>query len=500
MYPSKSGRKTAMAVAFGAAAITGLAFPFPASAESALDGLSGVTGIVGTVPATTSHLVPAEMLGQQDTVGNVVMDVDGKEKELPTQVIDVTEAGATPMRAFSLVPTDLPNVGAGNNLPVAPALPETADIPQDAMSKVNWVLATASGDAPAGDPLAGLTGATDLLPPGTASLSREDAAAATQAAVWHYTSDADLVENRNSAEVKAAYRYLTGPANVGLPGGLSTDNLPTDKVADLPLMDLPTGQALPAADSLPAPLKDLGGQLMGPLGTDSKEPVKVDVDEAPQGVALKDEAGEEVTEMSAGKKYYLHVPEGTDPGHALLNAATGPQDALGMILAPLNGQQLEAPLVPAPGSQVVRRHSASMSWGTRTFVPDVGITPACAPNGVGVNLDNTKRAEPLQVTVNGDKVDVPAGGTSMIPVEIAEGKEYDVEVAHAGKSVHLTGTRSCEGQPAATERKADAAGGAGQSLPLTGVAITGVAIAGVLLIGGGAAAFFFARKRRSAAE
>ena len=187
------------AAILGASAIL-LATGLPASAETHahVDQGAATNGMEVNVVQKSdhrSHPVPTTLIG---------LRVDGTDKSIQTYCVELkvnTKDGA------DMVEVPWENYPDKNS-------PFSANA-----DKVNWILQNSFPTVQPADlakKVAVLDGKT---------VTKEEAIAATQAAIWHYSDDADLDENKPVSDrapaeaagvVKALYTYLTGPANVGI--------------------------------------------------------------------------------------------------------------------------------------------------------------------------------------------------------------------------------------------------------------------------------------------
>ncbi|NED99014.1 thioester domain-containing protein [Phytoactinopolyspora halotolerans] len=177
--------------------------------------------------------------------------------------------------------------------------------------KVNWIL---HHSYPAVD-LAGIEQAVEHEFDG--GLSVEEAVAATQASVWHFSDGANLDEDdptqrrgrHSGADVVALYQYLTGEENVG--------------IGEEPEPEL-------ALD--PAALAGETGTLIGPFTVSTSAEAAQLSSQLPEGVELVDgdsqQLGDEVTD---GSEIYVDVPEDAEDGAGTLTLETDVALSLGRL-------------------------------------------------------------------------------------------------------------------------------------------------------------------------
>ena len=114
------------------------------------------------------------------------------------------------------------------------------------------------------------------------TLDVDEAIAGTQAAIWHLSNGANL-DDGNSADIRALYRYLTGTANTG--------------IGEQPAVSLAiTPESGTEAEA---------GQPAGPFTVDTTAS-KVDLAvEGPDGVSVVDEQGAPLAEIADGTTFWL---------------------------------------------------------------------------------------------------------------------------------------------------------------------------------------------------
>lgn len=331
-----------------------------ASAAHAEDQLSGITGVVKNLPGASA--VPTNLVqlpGAQPS--QVVMEQAGKFHELPVKPVELQQQG----RKMSALPVHSDKVigqGLPGTVPMAVSGPES-QLSDEAVSKISWIVqqtgaTTGTGANAAGiDPnaISTLSALTDKVAGAgavqTGPVSATDVTSAAQAAIWHYSEGSNLAANRNSAEVTSVYKYLTGPANTGLPAA-----------GQLPL-DLPTNNLVPSTGSLPAPVADLAGGVLGPFSlAEGLNQADVDVSDAPKGTALVDVQGKKTTQMRAGEKYFLTAPAEAPSAQAVMTIISASQTTAGMIMSGVTGNKPQDMLVVTSNDEAPVRQAAQVSW------------------------------------------------------------------------------------------------------------------------------------------
>lgn len=147
-------------------------------------------------------------------------------------------------------------------------------------------------------------------------LSAEEAIAATQAAIWHF-SDGDTLARRNvtpgepasGLDVRALYGYLTGSAN--------------DGIADPPDPELALA---------PASLTGESGTVFGPFQVSTTADSAAVTADLPDGVQLVDTDGAEIgATIGDGGELYVDVAESTPAGSGTVELSASVTMSLGRL-------------------------------------------------------------------------------------------------------------------------------------------------------------------------
>lgn len=390
-----------------AAAVAALAITAWTPGSAAADGLDGVTGATGLIRPVA------------DTASTVVLQKDGVVKHVAAQVLAM-QAGPSSVVGYTLDPNSTVRGGERYSDSVAPNV-----LDGNELGKVNWVLQNASPQTSKLPATSGLpkVGNMDLAAVNT-PLTPRQRAAATQAAIWHYSAGTDLVPGLNATPVEALYKQLTGTNNVGLP------------------VKAPKLMSAPGVDAL-GNLRGTAGQLVGPFTVDRGVGSVLTNVSGPQGVKLVNPGGKMVKSARGGEKFYLDVPANTPPGEAVITAMSDPEQAIGRVVQGVTSGQPGQALVLADRKALPVRQSSAVRWGADGLGKDLDVSPTCVADGIGVDLDNTKRRTPLYAVVDGRKFTVPAGASKIVPVQVAEGALYDIPVSDGLKTIRLKGKRDC---------------------------------------------------------
>lgn len=207
----------------------------------------------------------------------------------------------------------------------------------DNNKKINWILQNSFPSVSDLGKLSENAGLSDTI-------SRQDAISGTQAAIWHFSDDATLETNHQSADLVALYTYLTGKANVGIDEG--TVSIAPDQV---------TGTV---------------GKLVGPftVGTNLTD-LNLDVTKLPSGVTVVDANGKKLTgsDLADGSKFYFDVPAGTVAASGSVSVSGDTPS--GEIFTAAHSQEL----IAATTSTVQNQAAATWTAATGSTTP---TTPA----------------------------------------------------------------------------------------------------------------------------
>lgn len=236
----------------------------------------------------------------------------------------------------------------------------------DAAPKVNWILRNSYPALSLDELKAKLREAPefegkDLL----GRLTEAKAAAGTQAAIWHFTNDADLPSDRNAELVYDLYEYFTGDANVG--------------ASNEPHVSLDISAK--GGDHMTAK----PGQPFGPLTiqTTSSNPVELNVKSETDGVRLvrKTDGGyKKVTEVRDGDEFYIDVPADAKKGKATITAKTMATVQVGRVFTGVSQDEETQSLILAGPARVRVTARAELTW-----LRHESTSPSPTPSETGSN-------------------------------------------------------------------------------------------------------------------
>ncbi|WP_042395189.1 thioester domain-containing protein [Streptacidiphilus carbonis] len=321
---------------------------------------------------------------------------------------------------------------------------------------------------------------------GVGSLTADEAAAATQIAIWHFSDKTDATSKDQTTTAVAGWLEQN-----------ATD----------------ASEPAPSLALSPASVAGRSGDKLGPI-TVTTNAKSVDLKfTAPSGVALVDGSGQAVTSAGNNDKLYVKVPAGTDAGTAQLSASATASLPVGRAFKALTGNSQT--MILAGTAPVRVDAAASAQWAPKGAVPAANATEDCKQGGVDVTVTNGGD-QPWTAQVNGKSVSVAPGAGETVLVPVKEGDTYSITVTGPnGFSKTFTGALKCRptggGTPSGSASpSASASASTPASAPAVpspsasgGLAETGASsntpvIAGVgaalVVLGGGAV--FFVRRRR----
>ncbi|GAA3395542.1 TQXA domain-containing protein [Streptomyces roseoviridis] len=331
------------------------------------------------------------------------------------------------------------------------------------------------------------------------SLTKDTAAAATQAAIWHYSDNVEATPQDDDAEKLT--KYLLAEAEKA------------------PQLSEPTA----SLEVSPTSLAGKSGSRLGPAKVTTnaaKGATKVSlVPGAPEGVKVVDKDGKAVTSVDDGDEIYLDVPAGAGDGSAKVKLQASTKASIGRAFASTTKERKQT-LILAGSSESTVSAQIEATWAKQGPVPAVDFKENCAEGGVDVTVSN-KGDEDWVFELGGVKHTIAAGKSKTVTVPVAEDAAYKYTITGPnGFEKVVEGVLDCKTStpgpkpsetPAPSQSPATGgttAGGTtgsttgGGDLAETGSSnatpmIAGIAVA-LVAIGGGA--MFFLRKKKAAGQ
>ncbi|MEU4077234.1 peptidase [Streptomyces venezuelae] len=370
-----AARLAAATLVSGLVAASAIAVAGPASAEEAPGGNGGATATLGQLKIAAKVNITEKVPGQekpwvyQEDGGLFEMKVEDGGR-LQTYCIDF-RTGAREGKKYK-------EVGWGES-----SLHNNPDA-----GKILWILENSFPNVS----VSALAEKAHVK-----GLSKETAAAATQAAIWRYSDKVDATPvNKQAAKVT---EYLFNSAT---------------KVEE-PKASLSLS---------PAAVSGKAGDRLGPIkvGTNpgAKAALSV-VPGAPAGIGVVDKDGKAVTKAGDGDEIFVDVPAGTADGTAQVKAEVSTKVPLGRAFVSIKGKSQTMILAGSSDSTVTALSTAT--WAKKGAVPAVTVAKDCAKGGLEVIASN-KGDEPWTFDLKGTSHTVAPGETKTIPVPLAEDETY----------------------------------------------------------------------------
>ncbi|MDT0306413.1 hypothetical protein RM780_05485 [Streptomyces sp. DSM 44917] len=235
--------------------------------------------------------------------------------------------------------------------------------------------------------------------------------------------------------------------------------------------------------------------------------VAPDEEAAARGVTLVDADGAPVAAdrpVGDGAELYFSVPVNAGPGTASLTATATSGVAVGRAFTGVDTPTQT--MILAASAATPLGGAASAAWAG-PGLPSVAVNAArrCAEGGVEVTASNSGGA-PFRLALGGREAEVAPGSAESVLVPVAEGRAYEITVAHPAEGREpwvFTGVLDCSpaDQPGNALAPASAGGAAGTAGDADLAATGGdpLPLAALALLGAGAAALHLVRRRTAPA-
>ncbi|WP_285735433.1 Cys-Gln thioester bond-forming surface protein [Kitasatospora phosalacinea] len=321
-------------------------------------------------------------------------------------------------------------------------------------------------------------------------LSEQDAAAATQVAIWSFSDPNVKITQKEHPLAQQLTTWLIDQANQN---GKAEEPKPTLSL-------------------VPASVGGKSGTTLGPItvtagGGAAEVSVALDDKGTAAKVALVDDKGAPVKNVKSGDKIYAKVPADAPAGTASITATGTAKTSVGRAFVGHNAKnERSQTLILAGHGTVPVAAGAALSWGLGA-VPTADVAVDCAKGAVVVTLGN-KGDKDAVFKVGGKEYTVKPGGTQAVSVPAKEDEKYTVTVTGPDNfSKTFTGLLNCKtdsstqspAPSAPASAPAPSASPTGPELASTGGGMgTGLtaAMAGALVVAGGAAVYGLRRRGR----
>ncbi|QKW21952.1 Cys-Gln thioester bond-forming surface protein [Kitasatospora sp. NA04385] len=445
---------------------------FAAGAASAAGGTSDVTakitqGSKEDEQEPISYLDPEKHIWIKGNAGPFFIKIGGADPALPVYCIDLLQPASWDATYHE---TDWNSSSLQDNPGAGP--------------KILWILQH-SFPAVGADALSAASGVKGL--------SKADAAAGTQVAIWSF-SDPNVQVKQEDKEAKAFTEWLIAQANQNGKGEEPKPTLTLD----------------------PTSVGGKSGTTLGPItvaagGGTAAVSVALDDKGTAAKVTLVDDKGDAVKNVKSGDKVYAKVPAGAPAGSASITASGTATSSVGRaFVGRIDGKPSQTLILAGHGTVPVSA-KAAISWGLGA-VPTADAVVDCAKGALVVTLGN-KGDKDAAFKVAGKDYTVKPGGTQTVTLPVKEDEKYDFTVTGPeGFSKQFTGLLNCKtdsatqspapstGTPTpAPTTPAPSASPTGPELASTGGGMGAgltAAMAGVLVVAGGAAVYGLRRRGR----
>jgi TQXA domain-containing protein len=328
---------------------------------------------------------------------------------------------------------------------------------------------------------------------GLGGLTKNDAAAATQVAIWHFSDpDVKVTQRPQDLKAKKLADYLVTEAEKN---GDATEPKPTLSLT-------------------PASVSGKSGSLLGPITVTSgggADAIGLTLDKvgAGAGLSLVNKAGAAVKTAHSGDQIYAKVPAGAAAGSAAIEADAEATTSIGRAFVGDDNGEHSQSLILAGGGKVKVNAIASLTWAPKGPIAAATAKVDCTHNGVQVTVTNTGDQDTTVTVTPGKATTVAAGKTVTVLVPVAEDAAYDIKVTGPGLSQEFKGVLNCKtdsttgstgtpsGSPTPTPTGSGSTTGGGLAFTGGGGETPIIAgLAGALLLAGGGAVFALRRRGR----
>ncbi|WP_441249903.1 Cys-Gln thioester bond-forming surface protein [Kitasatospora sp. McL0602] len=323
-------------------------------------------------------------------------------------------------------------------------------------------------------------------------LTEDEAAAATQVAIWSF-SDPGVPVSQEDPKAAKLTQYLIGQAKG------AQDEEPK-----------------PSITLKPASLSGRSGERLGPITvatTGSLVELSLDDAATKAKLVLTDQAGRPVKSVKGGAEIFAQAPAGAPAGTGTITATATVDVPAGRVFtgADSTGHHSQT-LILAGTKPVTAPATATVSWAPAGPIPAVSAKVDCTQSALVVTVTNNGDQD-FTLTLPTGTVTVKPKTTQQVPVKLAEDQRYDITVTGTGGyKQQFTGTLNCKTDshgtpspvPSSPTTPATPTTPVPSGTPAGGLASTGgggetpvlAGIAGVLVIAGGSAVFALRRRGR----
>jgi TQXA domain-containing protein/LPXTG-motif cell wall-anchored protein len=444
------------------------------SAALVATGLAAAGAISAAVPASAAGQNPGgatAVLGNLTTYGPAVIHSGGKDENVSAGLFDLAVDGGGTLQTYCI---DI--------------LHHTQ--PKAKYQETSWNQSTLSSNKDAGKILWILQNSypqvNDLAKLGSeigeGTLTKQEAAAGTQVAIWRY-SDHVKVDAKDPKANKLA-DWLGSHAQT-------------------------LSEPKPSLTLTPAAVSGNSGGKIGPVKVQtnaSSASVAVDPAFAAKGVKVVDANGKPVQTAVNGDDLYFDVPKGVPDGTTTMSVKASTTVPVGRAFTGIGANQGSQTQILAGSSATPVQATATATWAapqSKGPIPAITTQNNCAKGGVDINVTN-KGDQDFVFTLAGKQYTIKAGTSRTVLYPVGEDKAYEITIdVPNGSPQVFKGVLNCKtdtsGATTAPTNKPTPASG-GTNLAETGSSsatpVIGGVAAALVVVGGGTV--FFLRKRKTA--
>ncbi|MFF7634274.1 Cys-Gln thioester bond-forming surface protein [Kitasatospora sp. NPDC008050] len=272
---------------------------------------------------------------------------------------------------------------------------------------------------------------------GVGSLTADEAAAGTQAAIWHFSDHVKAVPVDAGAATLASY-LISHVQDVKEPA--------------------------PSLTLSPSSVSGKSGALLGPItvgSTSNSVSASLDSASSAAGVVLTDKSGNVLSDKSgaltapakSGDELFVKAPAGANAGTATVSAKASADVQVGRAFTSLGytPQNHSQTLILAGTQTDTVTASTTATWAPAGPVLAFSAMVDCTKNGVVVTATNNgDQAFTVGVTDEGSgmpSLTVAPGQTQTEVVPVGEGAAYDIKVTGPKGQQEFQGIRNCQVAP-----------------------------------------------------
>ncbi|MBY8886505.1 Cys-Gln thioester bond-forming surface protein [Streptomyces sp. PTM05] len=343
--------------------------------------------------------------------------------------------------------------------------------------KIRWIL---QNSYPQVDDLSKLASEA-----GVPHLTKDEAAAGTQVAIWRYSDHVKVTADDANAE-KLSEWLSQQKQDLAEPSASLTVSPPSV-----------SGKAGTEIGPVTVHTNATSAQLSLGAG-------------APAGVKLVDKSGHAITDAANGTQVYFDVPAGTAPGSAGLSVQATTTVPIGRAFIGVGRSVGKQTQILAGSSASTVAAQATASWAKQGAIPAVSAMVDCAKSGVDVTATD-QGDDAFTFSLAGKTYTIQPGKSQTITVPVKEGQAYSITISGPnGFKKTFSGVLDCKNTgggstpspvPSSSTTSSTTGGSTGGSsggLAETGSSsatpiIGGMAVV-LVVVGGGTV--FFLRKRK----